>query len=145
MSYDVLLVSCSYEKLDHPAEARLIYQADRFQLARRYAERSSRPWFIVSGEHALVRPTDWLAPYDTDLSDMPEQYRLAWGQWVVAKLSRFCDGLDGLVVEIHAPQAYVDPMVGPFESAGATLQLPLDSVPWGDWPHWYRRVLGIST
>lgn len=137
----MLLVSCSYEKLDHPAEAGDLYQADRFQLARRYAEQSSRPWFILSGEHALIRPLDWLAPYDTDLNDMPEQYRVAWGQWVVAKLSRFCDGLNGLVVEIHAPRSYVYPIVAPLESAGATPQLPLDGVPWEDWARWYRQIL----
>lgn len=138
---DVLLVSCAYEKLDHPAEARDLYISERFRLARRYAERRSSPWFILSGEHALVRPADWLAPYDTDLAAMPPQYQSAWGQWVVAKLARFCGRLDGLVVEIHAPEAYVSPFAASLGVAGAELRLPLAEVEWDEWTAWYRQVL----
>ena len=145
VSYDVLLVSCSYEKLDHPTEARELYSADRFRLARSYAERSSSPWFILSGEHALVRPRDWLAPYDTDLNEMPSHYRSAWGLWVVAKLTTICGDLDGLVVEIHAPQSYVDPISAPLAAAGATLQLPLAGVAWSEWSTWYRRIPECGT
>lgn len=139
---DVLLVSCAYEKLDHPAEARDLYISERFRLARRYAERRSSPWFILSGEHALVRPVDWLAPYDTDLADMPTDYQSAWGQWVVAKLTRFCGDTDGLVVEIHAPDSYVSPFGASLETAGAELRLPLAEVEWDEWAAWYRQVLG---
>ena len=139
VSYDLLLVSCAYEKLDHPAEARDLYISDRFRLARRYAERRSLPWFILSGEHALVRPVDWLAPYDTDLSDMPPEYRSAWGDWVVAKLGQLYGSLHGSVVEIHAPQSYIDPIAAPLVAAGSGLQLPLADVAWSKWTAWYQR------
>lgn len=99
-------------------------------------------WFILSGEHALVRPLDWLAPYDTDLNEMSADYRTAWGRWVVAKLARICGGMDGLTVEIHAPQSYVAPIAVSLEAAGSVLQLPLAGVAWAEWPAWYRRSLG---
>ena len=144
VSYDVLLVGCVYEKLDHPAAARDLYVAERFQLARRFAERHSSPWFILSGEHALVRPLDWLAPYDTYLNDMPSAYRSAWGAWVAAKLTQDRGSLDGLVIEVHAPESYVEPIAGPLQAAGAILRLPLEGVAWDAWPNWYRRVLAAG-
>ena len=139
VSYDLLLVSCAYEKLDHPAAACDLYISDRFRLARSYAEMRSQPWFILSGEHALVRPADWLAPYDTDLSDMPPDYQSAWGTWAVAKLARLYGKLEGTVVEIHAPRSYVEPIAARLESAGSALRLPLVDVPWDEWAAWYRR------
>ena len=138
---DVLLVSCAYEKVDHPAEARDLYISERFRLARRYAEQRSSPWFILSGEHALVRPLDWLAPYDTALAEMPPDYQSAWGQWVAAKLARVCGPLDALVIEIHAPNAYVSPFAAALEAAGAELRLPLAKIEWGEWAAWYQQVL----
>jgi hypothetical protein len=141
VSYDVLLVSCVYEKLDHPAAARDLYVAERFRWARQFAERHTSPWFILSGEHALVRPLDWLAPYDTDLNDMSSEYRSAWGRWVVAKLVQDRGSLDGLVIEIHAPGSYIKPIAPPLQEAGAILQLPLAGVAWDEWPGWYQRFL----
>lgn len=145
VGYDLLLVGCAYEKLDHPAAACDLYISERFRLARRYAEQRALPWFILSGEHALVRPVDWLAPYDTDLDDMPPEYRSAWGRWVVAKLARLYGNLVGAVVEIHAPLSYVEPIATPLETAGSALQLPLADVPWDEWAAWYRRNEHRST
>lgn len=139
VSYDLLLVSCAYEKLDRPAEARDLYISERFRLARSYAEQRSQPWFILSGEHALVRPVDWLAPYDTSLDDMPPEYQAAWGIWVVAKLSRLYGNLENSLVEIHAPQSYVDPIASSLKAAGSALHLPLADVAWSEWATWYRR------
>ena len=142
VSYDLLLVSCAYEKLDHPDEARALYISERFCLARRYAEQRSQPWFILSGEHALIRPADWLAPYDTSLDDMPPEYLSAWGTWVVAKLSRLYGNLNGALVEIHAPQSYIEPIAGTLMTAGARLRQPLADVAWSEWAAWYRRSEG---
>lgn len=137
----MLLISCVYEKLASPAAARDLYVGPLFERSRRYAERQADPWFILSGEHALVRPTDWLAPYDTDLNDTAPAYRQAWGAWAVAKLDRELEGLAGLAVEVHAPATYVEPIQPLLTSAGAKIELPLRDVPWADWPAWYDQEL----
>lgn len=62
MRSDVVLVTCVYEKLTVPAVARNLYTGPYFDRLRRYAEAQAVPWFIVSAEHGLVRPADWLAP-----------------------------------------------------------------------------------
>lgn len=136
---DALLISCVYEKGSRPAAARDLYRGSLFERSRVYAEQQPGPWFILSGEHGLVRPTDWLAPYDTDLNDTSPTYRWAWGTWVVAKLERSLGGLDGLVVDIHAPMSYVEPILDLLINSGAELQTPLQDIPWDSWPDWYDR------
>ncbi len=137
MTSSVLLISCVYEKRRLPSAARDLYTGPLFERSRRYAERQPHPWFILSAEHGLVRPTDWLAPYDTDLNDTSETYRRAWGSWVVAKLEREMNGTVGLVIEVHAPLTYVEPIGQLLTSAGAELVLPLNEIPWEQWPSWY--------
>lgn len=138
-----LLISCVYEKLPSPAAARDLYVGPLFERSKQYAERQAHPWFILSGEHALVRPNDWLAPYDTDLNDTSAAYRRAWGSWTVAKLDREVGGLTGVVIEVHAPASYVEPIHQLLTSAGAEIELPLMGVPWGSWLDWYDHELSL--
>ena len=141
MTFRALLICCVYPKLPSPAAARDLYIGPLFERSSRYAEQQSRPWFILSGEHGLVRPTDWLAPYDTDVSDTSAGYRRAWGAWIVAKLDREADGLAGAEIEVHAPDSYVDPIHQLLTKAGAAVLLPLKDVPYVEWPDWYDREL----
>lgn len=141
MTFRALLISCVYEKLPSPAAARDLYVGPLFKRSRRFAERQSLPWFILSGEHGLVRPTDWLAPYDTDLNDTSAAYRKVWGAWVVAKLDRELGGLAGVAIEVHAPGSYVDPIYELLTGAGAVVVLPLKAIPWVGWPDWADREL----
>ena len=60
-----------------------------FTRERRYAESRGVPWFILSAEHALVAPDEWLSPYKRYLPETPASYRAAWGQWVAERLDLF--------------------------------------------------------
>jgi hypothetical protein len=84
--FELLLVTCVYEKADSPRAAKDLYCSPYFQRLRRYAERHAKPWFIVSAEHGLVRPDEWLAPYERYLPDTPSWYQEVWGSWVAARL-----------------------------------------------------------
>ena len=87
MRPDILLVTCVKEKLPQPAAARDLYTSTLFRKQSAYAEKLGAPWFILSAEHGLVGPDEWLAPYERYLPDTPRSYRLIWGQWVVARLA----------------------------------------------------------
>lgn len=136
----VLLVSCSKTKRDRPSAAKDLYASPRFAKARLYAEHAGAPWFILSAEHGLVGPDEWLAPYDRYLPDTPRAYRRVWGEWVAARLSLLLDGLGGCTIEIHAGQEYVEPLHEPLRAAGATIQLPLAGLSLGSQLQWYGRV-----
>jgi hypothetical protein len=52
--FELLPVTCTYEKADGPRATKDLYPARYFERLRRYAERHARPWYIVSAEHGLV-------------------------------------------------------------------------------------------
>ncbi|GAA2471419.1 hypothetical protein GCM10009858_05970 [Terrabacter carboxydivorans] len=134
---DVVLVSCAKTKRATPGPAKDLYVSPLFRGQRRYAEDSGRPWFILSAEHGLLAPEEWLAPYERYLPDTPPAYRDAWGQWVVARLELLQGPLRGRVVEVHAGAHYANALAGPLEQAGARMELPLEGLSHGQRLHWY--------
>ncbi|GIF72639.1 DUF6884 domain-containing protein [Asanoa siamensis] len=134
---DLLLVTCVKEKRGVPAAARDLYVSALFKKERAYAERSGVPWFILSAEHGLVGPDEWLAPYERYLPDTPAGYRSAWGRWVAERLELLAGPLTGRVVEVHAGAAYVDAISGPLATKGAGLMLPLHGLTMGERLAWY--------
>ncbi|MET9021455.1 DUF6884 domain-containing protein [Actinopolymorpha sp. NPDC004070] len=137
VSPDLLLVTCVYEKADGPRAAKDLYVGPYFARLRRYVDRQAKPWFILSGEHGLIQPEEWLAPYDRALPDTPAWYQEAWGLWVTTRLSLLAGDLAGRVVEIHASRHYVDQVAPHLAAAGATVRVPLAGVPWDDHLDWY--------
>ncbi len=65
----MVLIGCVKTKLGHGAPAKDLYVSDYFAKMRAYAEASGRPWFILSAEHGLVSPEEWLEPYERYLPD----------------------------------------------------------------------------
>lgn len=61
---NVVLVGCVKTKVGHGAPAKDLYVSDYFAKMRAYAEASGLPWFILSAEHGLVSPDEWLEPYE---------------------------------------------------------------------------------
>lgn len=134
---DVLLVTCVKSKLTRPAAARDLYSSPLFRKQRAYAEAICRPWFILSAEHALVQPEEWLAPYERYLPDTPAAYQRAWGFFVAERLELLIGPLNGRLVEVHASREYVSAIRGPLETKGAKLHGPLDSLSHGKRLQWY--------
>jgi hypothetical protein len=134
---DLLLFACVKSKLDVPAAARDLYVSVLFQKERAYAERRGVPWFILSAEHGLVAPDEWLAPYERYLPDTPAGYRAAWGSWVVERLDLLAGPLRGRVVEVHAGATYVEAIAAHLAAKGATLVDPLGGLTMGERLAWY--------
>jgi hypothetical protein len=123
VSFDLLLVTCVYEKADRPCAAKDLYRSPYFERLRRYAERHAKPWFIVSAEHGLVQPDEWLAPYDRYLPDTPPWYQEVWGSWVVARLRLLAGDLADRTVEVHASPPYVARIEPRLTQAGAIVRV----------------------
>lgn len=133
----LLLVACVKEKLSRPAAARDLYVSPLFKKERAYAERSGLPWFILSAEHGLVAPDEWLAPYERYLPDAPLSFRRAWGLWVTERLELLAGPLGGQLIEVHAGSAYVDALRVPMAGKGAALNEPLAGLAMGRRLAWY--------
>jgi hypothetical protein len=142
---NVLLLGCVKGKESSPQKAKDLYVSDLFNKRRRYAEQRSLPWFVLSAEHGLLRQDDWVAPYDVELKAQPASYRRAWGAWVIERLRRELGELAGVRLEIHAGDAYAEPLIEPARAAGAILIRPLQGLRQGEQLAWYLAHPGSSS
>jgi hypothetical protein len=126
-------------KKDRPAPAKDLYTSALFRRQRAYAEAAGVPWFILSAEHGLVQPDEWLAPYERYLPDTTPAYQQAWGRFVAERLELLLGSLDGRRVEVHASGDYVRAIRGPLEAKRAELLTPLEGLAQGERLRWYSH------
>ena len=113
-----------------------LYTSDGFRKRRAIAEDAGCSWFILSAEHGLVSPDEWLAPYDLALANAPSDYRDAWGRWVTARLAFKTGGLQDQSILVLAPAAYSNAIIAPLRAAGAAVQDPLSGLRQGEQGAW---------
>lgn len=134
---DVLLVTCVKRKRSEPSAAKDLYVSPLFVRQRTYAETAGVPWYILSAEHGLVAPDEWLAPYERYLGDTPSTYRAAWGEWVTERLALLLGPLHGRTIEVHASEDYLATIRIPLRSHGAVVLEPLRGLAQGQRLAWY--------
>ena len=140
---EMLLLGCVKSKRSEPAPACDLYTSELFTRRRRYAEAAGLPWYVLSARYGLVRPEEILAPYDVHLAGQSASYRAAWGAFVVEQLRRERGDLSGLVIEVHAGDAYVEAVRDPLERAGSVVLDPVDARSMGETLAWYdARSMG---
>jgi hypothetical protein len=137
---DIVLVTCVKSKGTRPAAAKDLYTSALFRKQRGYAERAGVPWFILSAEHGLVSPDEWLAPYERFIADTTAAYRSAWGAWVAARLELLAGPLNAKVIEIHAGSTYLEAIRPHLDSLGARIIDPLHGLSMGQRLAWYGPV-----
>ena len=136
---NVVLVGCVKSKRRNGAPAKDLYTSDYFFKMRTYAEATGAPWFILSAEHGLVDPEDWLEPYERYLPDTSREYRRAWGQKVAAQLEQAMGSLAGSVIDVHAGATYVESLAGALDEHGAEVVDQLQGLSFGRRLSWYLR------
>lgn len=141
---DLLLVTCVKSKGPGPAAAKELYTSPLFRKERAYSEATGLPWFILSAEHGLVQPDEWLAPYERYLPDTTPSYQRAWGSFVVERLELLMGPLAGKRIEVHASRDYVDAIRNPLESKAAVVVTPLEGLSQGLRLNWYDQHQGAN-
>lgn len=137
---DIILVTCVKSKASRPSAAKDLYTSPLFKKQRAYAEKARVPWFILSAEHGLVAPDEWLAPYERYLPETPASYRRAWGIWVAARLELLAGPLQDKIIEIHAGSAYLELVRPGLEKRGARVVDPLHGLQMGPRLAWYGNA-----
>ncbi|PND57507.1 hypothetical protein CRM90_10875 [Mycobacterium sp. ENV421] len=137
---DILLVTCVKTKQEKPCAAKDLYTSTLFKKQRAFAENLGVAWFILSAEHGLVAPDEWLAPYERYLPDTPAVYRTAWAGWVAERLDLLAGPVAGKVIEIHASAPYLNVVRPLLEAKGATVVDPLKGLAQGERLAWYSGV-----
>jgi hypothetical protein len=142
---DIILVTCVKSKASRPSAAKDLYTSTLFKKQRAYAEKVNVPWFILSAEHGLVAPDEWLAPYERYLPETPASYRAAWGPWVAERLELLAGSLADKTIEIHAGSTYLDTIRPELEKRGARVLDPLQGLQMGSRLAWYGQTQSDPT
>lgn len=137
---DILLVTCVKTKHNHPCAAKDLYVSTQFKKQRAYAERVGVPWFILSAEHGLVAPDEWLSPYERYLPDTTATYQAAWAKWVAVRLEMLAGPIAGKTVEVHAGSHYLGLVRPELEALGAIVLEPLKGLGNGERLAWYNAL-----
>jgi len=135
------LVGCVKGKRSGPTPARDLYTSPLFLGRRRFVERSCDRWFVLSAKHGLVEPERILVPYDQTLKDASEAERRRWSQAVLEDLERLLGGLDGLVFEAHAGNAYLDHgLSAGIQKRGGVVERPTQGLSLGQQLAFYKAA-----
>lgn len=135
---DVVLIGCVKSKRESGAAAKDLYVSDYFAKMRDYAERSGRPWYILSAEHGLVSPDQWLEPYDRYLANETPEYRRAWGDRVARQLTTELGDVTGRVLDVHAGEHYLAAVAGGLDGSDAVVLAQLAGLTIGRRLQWYQ-------
>lgn len=133
----VYLVSCASRKRRQACEARHLYISDLFSKARRYAEASGSPWFILSAEHGLVAPDKLIAPYERTLNRMLSADRRVWGERVVIQLAEAVPDLSRVV--FLAGKRYREFLTPHLTNRGVEVSIPMEGLRIGEQMSWLDR------
>ncbi len=117
--HDAIVLGSVGERLRVPAPAQDAFRDLAFQQARRHAESSGSRWFVLSADHGLLEPQEWMSPDERDMTDIEPRQRAAWAAWVVARLDSLVGDLTGQVVQVEAPGEIGDLVVSALREAGA--------------------------
>ena len=118
---DIILIGSIGDRVNVPAPAKEVFREVDFQLSRLDAELSDSEWFVLSAEHGLVEPNEWISPDSRTLADMDPEYRSVWASWVVARLTSIVGSLDGMIVRVDAPNHFTGPLFTDLQDAGAVV------------------------
>ena len=143
-AFDLLLVGCVKTQLDHPAPADELFISPLFRYRREFAERSGRPWFVLSSRYGLVAPGTVVDPYDFPLARQPVAYRRTWAAQAVADLGSAAGDLAGLMIEIHAGSAHAEPVIAVLHQRGASTHWPQRGHNAGQHLAWYVHHFAVD-
>jgi len=131
------LVSCVSRKREQACPARELYVSDLFRKARRFAEASGCPWFILSAEHGLVAPDQVIAPYERTLNTMRAADRRAWGERVAVQLAAAIPELSRVV--FLAGKRYREFLGQQLASRGVEILVPMEGLRIGEQLSWLEQ------
>ena len=130
----VYLVSSVSQKREQACAARDLYVSDWFRKARRFAEASGCPWYVLSAKHGLVAPDQVIAPYEQTLNTTRAADRRAWGERVAAQLSEAVPDLSRVV--FLAGVRYREFLAPNLAGRGVEVSVPMEGLRIGEQLSW---------
>lgn len=135
----VYLVACVRDKRVNTTPARDLYVSDWFKKARAYVEATGKPWFILSAQYGLVRPTELIKPYEKTLNTMSVKERKTWAANVWRQMQHHIIRPQRFV--ILAGERYRDDLLPYFEQADIDVLIPMQGLTIGRQLQWLKQAL----
>lgn len=137
MSRVISIVQCVSKKRKTPQLARDLYISSLFINAAAYAEKISDEWYIISAKYGLVRPSDFLEPYDLTLKNMPVPERRRWAELAFSDLKPLLQTTDTVV--FLAGVIYRENLVPKVEELGCKVKIPMEGLRIGEQVSWLQK------
>ena len=135
----ISVVQCVSKKQNTPQLARDLYISPLFVSAAPFAEKISNEWYIISGKYGLVRPTDFIEPYDITLNKMSASERRKWAEEVFTDLKPLLKTTDTVV--FLAGVIYRENLIKKVEGLGCTVEIPMKGMRIGEQVSWLQNQL----
>jgi len=139
MTRVISIVQCVSKKRDTPQLARDLYISSLFVNAAPYAEKISDEWYIISAKYGLVRPSDFIEPYNVTLKKMSAPERREWAEQVFSDLKPLLNATDTVV--FLAGVIYRENLVKKVEELGCPVEIPMEGLRIGEQVSWLQEQL----
>lgn len=109
MNQTWLLLGCGKKKAARSCRAADLYTGSLTRARIQWAERTGRPWLILSAQHGLLAPETWLAPYDAHLTTLRADKLAIWRANTTAQIAALLapdQQPETLTLELHAGLEY---------------------------------------
>lgn len=138
----IYLVSCVSKKRNQPCAARDLYISDWFIKARRYAELSLYPWYVLSAEYGLVPSDQIIAPYERTLNTMRVVDRRSWADHVSLQISEAAPDLKQVV--FLAGVRYREFLTRHLSDRDVKVSIPMEGLRIGEQLSWLLQHTSLS-
>lgn len=137
----MIIIGCGKSKRREACAASDLYTGGLFAARRKYAERCTEHWYILSAKFGMLTPSQVISPYDCTMRQQAPIDQVAWCAGVVLQI---CDLLPdnarprGCKIEIHAGEDYADPLVTVLRNFGFQAEWPVRGLGIGQQLAWYQ-------
>lgn len=132
----VALISCTKLKENKPCVASAMYMpSPLFKKAKAYVGERYKYWYILSAEYGLLRPNEWIFPYDKTLNKMRSDDIKEWAMMVFQDLKT----LNVNEVDFYAGEKYRKYLIPMLEAEGIKCNVPLKGLGIGQQLQFYKE------
>ena len=118
------LIACVKTKVEYKTRALQLYRSPLFNKSLLHALRAKLRPYVLSAEHGLVSPNQFLSPYEKTLKTMESQAVKRWAERTGNQLRQLLSPRD--IVHLYAGHDYVRPVLPILQAIGCQIRLPIE-------------------
>lgn len=133
----ICLVSCVSSKRSERSLAKDLYTSPLFKKSKEFAVQHFDRWFVLSAQHHLVDPEEYIDPYEKTLNRMSARERAEWAEKVFEQLVQKTSPDDDIT--FLAGEKYREKLNKMLQSRGNKVFIPMKGMSIGRQLHWLSQ------